>query len=306
MEGKTVEDAIFGTGELRADEAVDLRSEEGGRIVSLGFREGKRVDAGDLLVKINDADLVAERRRLEVQHRLAARQEQRSKALLDEQTLSQEVYEEAKGRLQILEAQLEQNQADIARTEIRAPFAGVVGLRQVSEGSYITPTTVVARLQSLDPIKLDFSVPEKYAGAIRPGDDVTFEVSGHDGEFTGEVYAVEPRIDPATRTVQVRARASNPGDRLFPGAFAKVRLVLSESDDALMIPAIALIPGAQGASVFVVSENRIEPRTVTVGRRTEDRVQILSGLETGDQVVISGIQQARPGLEVDVVKGSDP
>ena len=294
-----MEEAISSTGELRANEAVDLRAEEGGRIVALHFQEGQAVKAGELLVKINDADLVAEQRRLEVQRDLAQRREQRTKALLDEQTLSQEAHDEARGRRMVLEAQLEQTAAELAKTEIRAPFAGTVGLRHVSEGSYITSSTAIARLQSLDPIKIDFAVPEKYAGALGRGDTVTFTVTGLDDVFEGNVYAVEPRIDAATRTLQVRARAKNSDGRLLPGAFAKVRLVLEKQVDAMMIPSIALIPGAEGTTVFVARDGRAEPRSVTIGRRTEDRVQILSGLQVGDQVVVSGIQQMRPGLEVD-------
>ena len=302
VSGKVVDDAISTTGELRANEEVDLRSEDEGRIVDLRFEEGQTVSRGELLVKINDADLVAEQRRLEVQRDLAQRREQRSMALLEEQTLSQDVYEEARGRLQELEAQLEQVAAEIEKTEIRAPFAGIVGLRHVSRGSLINSSTTIARLQDLDPIKLDFSVPEKYAGELGAGDTVTFTVSGNNRTFEGRVYAVEPRIDPATRTVQVRARAANSEYMLFPGAFAKVRVVLSREDDALMVPSIALIPGAEGTTVYVAVDGRAEPRAVEVGQRTEDRVQILTGLQAGDRVIVSGIQQMRPGLKIEAVE----
>ncbi len=305
VSGRVVDDAISTTGELRANEEVDLRAEEEGRIVDLRFEEGQAVRKGELLVKINDADLVAEKRRLEVQRDLAQRREQRSRALLEEQTLSQDVYEEARGRLQVLEAQLEQVAAEIDKTEIRAPFAGVVGLRQVSKGSLINSSTTIARLQNLDPIKLDFSVPEKYAGELGAGDTVTFTVSGSDRTFEGKVYAVEPRIDPNTRTVQVRARAANKEFALFPGAFAKVRVVLNRQDGALMVPSIALIPGAQSTSVYVAKDGKAERRSVDVGKRTEDRVQILSGLEEGDRVIVSGIQQMRPDLDIEVLEAAE-
>lgn len=300
---KVVQEAIVATGELRADEEVDLRAEESGRVVKLSFREGQKVKAGDLLVKINDEDLVAERRRLEVQKDLAQTREQRSKTLFDEGTLSQDRYDEANGRLLVLKAQLAQIDAEIRKTEIRAPFSGVIGLREVSEGSYLTSATSIARLQNLDPIKLDFAIPEKYVGSIARGDSVEFTVAGQARTFSGKVYAVEPRIDAATRTVRVRARAANPGGELFPGAFAKVRLVLAEQDDALMVPAIALVPGLEATTVYVVESGSggdvVSPRAVEIGRRTEDRVQILSGLEAGDRVVVSGVQQVRPGLAVE-------
>ena len=298
---RSLDDAITTTGELRADEEVDLRAEENGRIVELKFREGQKVKKGALLVKINDADLVAEQRRLTVQKELAEKREERSRALRDEETVSQEVYEETQGRVRVLDAQLDQVAAEIAKTEIRAPFSGVVGLREVSEGSYITSSTTIARLQNLDPIKLDFAVPEKYVGHIRPGDALEFTVVGREQTFAGKVYAVEPRIDVETRTVQVRARAANPQGVLFPGAFAKVRLVL-DRDEALMVPTIALIPGLSSTTVYVAEGGVASPRKVEVGRRTQDRVEIVSGLEAGDQVIVSGIQQVRPGSTVDVVK----
>ena len=296
---RTVQEVITATGELRADEQVDLRPEVAGRIAELRFREGQAVQAGDLLVKINDADLVAERRRIAVQRDLAESREQRSKALLTEETLSPDLYEEARGRLLMLEAQLDQIDAQIAKTEIRAPFSGVVGLREVSEGGYITPATTIARLQNLDPVKLDFSVPEKYIGTVRPGAEVELRIVGQERLFHGKVYAVEPRIDPETRTVQARARVANPERLLFPGAFAKVSLVLDEATDALMVPSIALVPGLQATTVFVVEDGVATARAVEVGQRTEDRVQILSGLSAGDLVVVTGVQQMRPGTAVE-------
>lgn len=300
VEPRSFDEAVQVTGELRANEEVELRAEEDGRVIGLHFDEGQRVAVGELLVKINDADLQAQRRRAEVERELAAQREARTRTLLAEKTISQEVYDEARGRLQVLDAELELIAARIARTEIHAPFAGVLGLRQVSEGSYLTSSQAVATLQSLDPIKIDFAVPEKYASTVRTGADVELEVAGHDGTFTGRVYAVEPRIDANTRTIQVRAQAPNPQRRLLPGAFAKVRLVLGSDDEALLVPSIALIPGLEATTVYVAEAGTAQPRQVRVGRRTADRVQILEGLEAGDRVIVSGLQQLRPGLAVKV------
>ncbi|MEO1365667.1 MAG: efflux RND transporter periplasmic adaptor subunit [Acidobacteriota bacterium] len=300
VEARTFDEAVQITGELRANEEVELRAEEDGRVVGLFFDEGERVSAGELLVKINDADLQAERRRVEVQRQLAAQREERTRKLLAERTISQELYDEANGRLQVLDAELELIAARIDRTEIHAPFAGVVGLRQVSEGSYLTSSRAVATLQSLDPIKIDFAVPEKYAAEVAPGATVELDVAGQTESFTGRVYAVEPRIDAATRTVQVRARAPNPQRRLLPGAFVKVRLVLESLDDAVLVPSIALIPGLEATTVYVAEAGQAQPRQVTVGRRTADRVQILEGIEPGDRVIVSGLQRLRPGLAVRV------
>ncbi|MEO1083969.1 MAG: efflux RND transporter periplasmic adaptor subunit, partial [Acidobacteriota bacterium] len=281
VKARSFDEAVQITGELRANEEVELRAEEDGRVVGLYFDEGERVRAGELLVKINDADLQAERRRIEVQRQLAAQREERTRTLLAEKTISQELYDEANGRLQVLDAELELIAARIDRTEIHAPFAGVVGLRQVSEGSYLTSSRAVATLQSLDPIKIDFAVPEKYAADVGPGATVELDVAGQAESFTGRVYAVEPRIDAATRTVQVRAQAPNPQRRLLPGAFVKVRLVLESSDDAVLVPSIALIPGLEATTVYVAEDGHAQPRRVKVGRRTADRVQILEGIKPG-------------------------
>ncbi|MEM9593735.1 MAG: efflux RND transporter periplasmic adaptor subunit [Acidobacteriota bacterium] len=298
VEPRSLTSEVATTGELMANEEVELRSEEDGRVVSILFAEGQNVASGDLLVKINDADLQAELRRAQVQKRLAQQREVRVRNLLDENTVSQQVYDEARGQLEIVDAQLESLRARIAKTEIRAPFSGVVGLRSVSEGSYLTSSNRIATLQNLDPIKLDFAVPEKYAGQVDRGDEVDFTVAGLDRTFRGKVYAVEPRVDAATRTVQVRARAANPDGRLMPGAFAEVQLVLAEREDALMVPAIALIPGLDTTTVYVVEDGKAASRPVRTGQRTEGKVEITEGLVAGDRVIVSGIQQVRPGAEV--------
>ena len=300
LEPQRLDDIVRVTGELRANEEVELRAEEDGRVVALHFDEGQRVAAGELLVKINDADLQAELRRAQVQRAMAERREQRMEKLLAEQTVSQEVYDEARGRLSVLEAEIELIEARIAKTEVHAPFAGVLGLRTVSQGSYLTSAQVVATLQSLDPIKIDFAVPEKYASALGAGAEVELEVAGQAETVTGRVYAVEPRIDAATRTVQVRAKAPNPDRRLLPGAFAEVRLVLERIDDALLVPSIALIPGLEATTVYVVEDGAAQPRQVQVGRRTAEQVQILDGLAAGDEVIVSGLQQLKPGVAVAV------
>lgn len=307
VEPSAMEETVWTTGELRADEAVELRSEEDGRVVSLHFREGQHVQAGELLVKINDEDLRADLRRARVQKQLAQQRERRTKSLLDEKTVSQEIYDEALGELEILEAAIESIEASLRKTEIHAPFSGTVGLRQVSEGSFVTSAQTIATLQSLDPVKLDFSIPEKYAADIRTGESVEFTVAGSARTFEGEVYAREPRIDTETRTVRLRARAPNPRGDLLPGAFAKVRLVLSRNEAALTVPAIALVPGNEITSVWVVENGRATPRPVEIGQRAENRIEITSGLRPGDRVVVSGVQQMRPGLAVEnVAEGANP
>lgn len=286
------------TGELRAAESVALRAETSGRAVSLHFAEGQAVSRGQLLVKINDAELVAERKRTALRRDLAAQREKRLAALVAEGTISQELYDESANELSVFEAELALFDTRIAETEVRAPFDGVVGLRAISVGSHLTPQVAIATLQALDPMKLDITVSERYAGRIHRGDALSFTVAGIDREFAARVFALEPRIDAATRTMLVRAEAQNPGGVLLPGAFAKVRLVLDTKGDALMVPSIALVPGLEATTVFVVEGGVAASRQVRTGRRTAAEIEILAGLAIGDEVIVKGIQSVRPGTPV--------
>ncbi len=295
---RQLDEEVVLTGELRAAESVSLRAETAGRAITVDFEEGQFVRAGQLMVKINDAGLVAERKRTALRRDLAAQREQRLGKLVTEGTISQDLYDEAANELAVLEADLELFGVRIAETEVRAPFDGVVGLRSISVGSYLTPQTAIATIQALDPIKIDVTAAERYAGRIRVGEPLRFTVAGFDRPFTAKVYAVEPRIDSESRTIQVRAQAANPGHRLLPGSFAKVRLSLGAQTEALMVPSIALVPGVNATSVFVVEDGKAAERVVRTGTRTASDVEILDGLSVGDQVIVTGIQSVRSGTPV--------
>src|SRR5690606_13550213 len=183
--------------------------------------------------------------------------------------VSREEYARFENEVNVLRAELQLNEAQIAKTEVRAPFDGVLGLRHVSEGSYISPQDRIATLQDVSPIKIDFSVPEKYASLVRVGTTVSFTVSGNPQVFRGTVYAIEPRIDENTRTLQVRAESPNPDGSLLPGAFAEIQLVVSEHDEAIVVPAISIIPELEGKKVFVVENGRVAQRMVETGIRTD-------------------------------------
>lgn len=291
---------LHATGTLRADEAVELQAETTGKIVSINFTEGARVRTGALLVKLNDADLRATLSRAQYRKQLAVLREKRIAQLLKQGVARQEEYDTALAELNVQDSDIELTRAQIAKTEIRAPFDGIVGLRYVSDGAFITAATRVATLQRLDRLKIDFSLPEKYAGRIKPRSPVTFSVAGGDRRFKGEVYAQDPRIDAATRTVLVRAWCDNPDARLLPGASASVELVLSELGEAILVPSVAVIPGLNELNVFVVGEDhKAERRAVEAGTRLESTVHILSGLSKGDVVITSGLQQMRPGQLID-------
>jgi membrane fusion protein (multidrug efflux system) len=294
----SLRETIASTGTLRAEEGVELQAEINGRIVSIAFREGARVRKGDLLVKLNDADLVATRTRARYRRELAVLKEQRTARLLTQGVARQEEYDLALNDLHIQDAEIALTDAQIAKTEVRAPFDGVVGLRYVSEGAYVTAATRVATLQRLEQLKVDFAVPEKYATRMRVGTPIQLTVAGADRHFDGAIYAIDPRIDAATRTVLIRAVCPNRDAQLFPGAFASVSLTLGEVDDAVLVPAIAVVPGLNAKTVFVVKDGKAQQRTVVTGTRLEDRVQILAGLAAGDVVVTSGVLQLTPGQNV--------
>jgi membrane fusion protein (multidrug efflux system) len=289
------------TGTLRAEEGVELQAETNGKVVAILFEEGGRVAKGDLLVKLNDNDLRATLARASSRRELALRRKRRIEQLFRDGIANEEELDTVLNDVAVQEADVALTQAQIAMTEIRAPFDGVVGLRFVSEGAFVNASSRVATLQRLDRLKVDFPVPERLAGRVRKGSPVTFSVAGVASRTTGSIYAFDPRIDSMTRTLLVRAVCPNPEGRLLPGAFASVEITLSEVSDAILIPALAVIPGVADKNVFVAVDGKVVRRPVETGTRTETSVHVLSGLKPGDVVITSGLQQMRAGMEVDPV-----
>ena len=296
----TAHDRIRTTGNVRANASVNLSSEVSGKVTQIFFREGTVARRGQLLVKINDSELQADLRRAEFSLELMREKEARQRQLLESGGASQEEYNATRNELNGIEAEVELIRAQIARTEIRAPFDGVLGLRYIDEGSYISPTTRIATLQDLDAVKIDFSISERYMNRVQPGTQVDFRVQGIDSLLTGEVYAIEPQIDTQTRTAMIRAQSDNPGGMLRPGAFASVDLVIDTYEDAVMVPTSALVPSASGYSVFTVRDGRAVETPVEAGTRTADLVHVTSGIASGDTVLTSGILQVRSGSLVDI------
>lgn len=301
VQSSKLAETVSATGTLLAEEGVELQAETNGKVVAIGFTEGARVRKGDLLVKLNDADLIATHSRAKYRKQLAVLRERRIAQLLKQGVARQEEYDTALNELNVQDAEIDLTEAQIAKTEIRAPFDGIVGLRYVSEGSFVNAATRIATLQRLDRLKVDFSIPEKYAARVRVGNPIVFTVAGADKKFAGQIYALDPRIDAGTRTVLIRAICPNPDGRLLPGAFANVGVTLSEVNDALMVPAVAVIPGLEEKNVFVVKDGKAEQRAVQTGTRTQGTVHVLSGLAAGDVVITSGLQQMRHGQEVVVI-----
>lgn len=298
MMGTPLEENIYATGTLLANEELDLMSEIAGRITQINFKEGTPVHQGQILIKLNDADLRALLTKLQLQKALAEREETRAKSLLDQKLISLEEYDAKLNAVQIVAADIEKTKSDIAKTELHAPFSGVVGLRAVSVGSSIAATTPIAHLEQLSPIKIEFSLPEKYAKTIQVGSPISFTVTGSEREYAGTVYALEPKIDPATRTLKVRATAPNADGSLTPGAFAKIRVTLSKLSDALVVPTSAIVPQIDGQSVYVFAAGKAVSRKVITGIRTDSTIQIVSGLEPGDSIITTGVMQLRAGMTV--------
>jgi len=297
-----LEEKILSTGTIIANEEVDIRSEIAGRITSINFKEGDYVKKGTVLVRINDADLQAQLQKLQYQKKLAEVNEERQKKLLEKEAISQRDYDISLTNLNSMNADIENLGAQIAKTVIRAPFDGTIGLRYVSEGSYLSPGTVakIATLTNVNPAKIDFSVPAKYAANVAKGTAITFTTESGDEKFYGRVYAIEPKIDPNTRTLTLRATSPNNNRKLFPGSFARIEIILNTKANGILVPTEAVIPGLKGHSVFLVRNNKAESVEVQIGTRGDKTIEIYKGLNVGDTLITSGILQVKPGGPVDI------
>ncbi len=292
---------VLTTGTVMANEEVELKSEVSGKIIKILFREGSYVKEGDLLVKINDSELQAQLTREKYNLKLLEDKEYRQRKLLEKEAISKEDYDDALNNLNVSKAQVELIEAQIEKTEIKAPFNGLVGLKNVSVGSFVTSSTVIATLQNINPIKIEFSVPEKYSSEVKVGDEINFTVTGNEQNYVAKIYAIEPKIDPVTRTLKMRAKyTSNTQGDILPGAFADVELILNDIKDALMIPSYALVPELKGQKVFVYKNGKAVSVDVETGIRTDNNIQITKGLNDKDTVITSGILQLRPGAPVTV------
>lgn len=302
VQPQLLNETIRFNGTLLAEESVEVRSEITGFVRSIHFREDSPVEAGQLLVKIDDRELVRQLDTVQQRYNFAVVQEERQRRLLNEGGTTQAAYDEALNNLNIQRAELALLQTRLDRTEVRAPFSGVIGLRRVSPGTLVQPTTPIASLVKLDILRLDFAVPERYQTRVRTGMEVSVRVVGLDRTFTGTVVAREPSMDPSTRTLTLRANIDNSDGVLIPGGFASVELVLNSFEGALLIPAASILPSLTENAVFVVREGRVERRVVRTGMRTDDQVHVVDGLSPDDEVIVSGVQRVRPGQPVRAVR----
>lgn len=288
------------TGAVLANESVQIASEISGKITQIHFREGDNVKKNDLLISIENDEMLAQLERLKYTKKLYKDTENRMRQLLEREAISQEEYDISLTELNTSTADIKVLEAQIEKSQIRAPFSGVIGLRYVSEGSYVTPASPIANLYNIVPAKIEFSVPGRYSDVVKKGSVIRFTTEASEKSFEGRVYAIEPKIDPATRTLLVRALSPNLERNLIPGQFVRISLTLESKEDAILVPSVAVVPEANGHLVYRVSGGKADSVQVNVGYRTARKVEIISGLTEGDTVVVSGIQQVKDGAPVQI------
>lgn len=288
------------SGNIEANESVVLRSEVSGLVTGIFFKEGTNVSKGAVLVKINDNDIQAQLKDVLTKQTLSATNENRAKQLLEKGAISQEEYDNSFAALQSLKAQAQLIRAQLAKTSVVAPFSGKIGLRSISIGEYLTSSTAIANLLSINPIKVSFSVPEKYIGQIKLNSEISFTTGASAKVFKGRVFAIEPGVNQQTRTLQIKALAQNPIGELLPGSFAQIKLTLSTIKDAILVPTEAVIPVLKGKIVYVSRDGKAEQVNVEAGTRTAENVLITNGLKVGDTVLTTGAMSLKPDAPVKV------
>ena len=288
------------SGSIEANEQVQIRSEISGLVRSVNFKEGSNVNKGDLLIKIDDRELKAQLLQADTKVKLATQIEARAHKLLQSEAISHEEYDNASADLKLLQAQTQLIKAQLSKTEIRAPFSGRIGLRNISVGSYITPSTEIVNLLSVNPVKINFSVPEKYAQMVKMGSKISFTTAGNSQVFTAEIYAKEPAIAVETRTLILKARASNNNGLLLPGSFANINLPLKNIENAILVPTEAVIAILKGKQVFVCKNGFAKAVEIKSEIRTDRNVLVSSGLAIGDTVLTSGIMAIKADAPVKV------
>ncbi|HZD25322.1 MAG TPA: efflux RND transporter periplasmic adaptor subunit [Alphaproteobacteria bacterium] len=302
VEVSTVRETITVIGSLRSNESVIVRPEITGRITEIHFEEGQRVKQGDLLFSLDRDVLEASLREARASLAASRRDYERADELLKKGAGTARQRDDALGKLEIDQARLALAQARLERTRITAPFGGIVGLRQVSIGDYVSPGQDLVNLENIDPIKVEFRVPEVYLRLLKVGMKLTVTVDALPGEtFEGEVYAIDPRFDAAGRSVALRATIPNPDSRLRPGLFARVEMIAAERPQAILIPEQAIMPRGEQQFVYRVIDGKAEMTRVTLGIRRRGQVEVTDGLSPGDVVVSAGHQKLREGTPVAVM-----
>jgi membrane fusion protein (multidrug efflux system) len=296
---QTVVDAVRATGRIEAVQAIELRPDEQGRVTELLFREGQFVEAGTPLVKVDDAMLRAQAERAKADRDLSTQQLERIRRLRAQNAASPADLERAEAAARSAEAGLALLQLQVERTTVRAPFAGAIGQRFVSVGDYVTTGTRLLTLQTVDPQRAVIEVPERHAVSLRPGQVVEFSVAAQAGRtFRGSVDFIDPVVQDENRTILVKASAPNPGRLLKPGMFIEARLATATRPNAIVVPEDAVQPLRSANVVWAVVDGKASRRVVQLGVRSAGVVEVLSGVQAGETIVVGGLERMGEGLPV--------
>jgi membrane fusion protein, multidrug efflux system len=299
--------SVTAVGTLRSDESVIVRSEQSGRIAALNFKEGQPVRKGQLLVQLDDSVTRAELGQANANLKLAKAKFDRAAELKERNFISGQAKDEAENALKVAEASVKLIEARLGRFNIEAPFSGTIGLRTASLGDYIKDGQDIVNLEKTDPIKVDFKVPELFQSKVRVGQSLAVNLDAIPGKnFTGTVYAVNPQLDAAGRAVVMRAQMSNRDGGLKPGMFARVRLTLSESGEAIVVPEQAVFMQGEEQVMYRVVDGRAQRTKVEVGQRRDGKAEIVQGISASDTIVLAGWQRLRDGAPVRAAGGGGP
>jgi len=288
------------SGSIEASENVEVRSEVSGIVEKIYFTEGTFVKQGQALLKISDLELKALLAQAKTKQNLASENYRRAKLLLEKEAISVEEHDMAKAEFQSLQAQTQVIQAQLSKTTIKAAFSGKIGLRNISAGAYITPTTLITKLVSTNDVKISFAVPEKYASEIKDKSKISFTIPNQTSTFTATIYAVEPEIDTQTRTLKIKALATNPNGALVAGTFATIALPLKQNAAAILIPSEAVVPVQKGKVVFLAKNGKAKEIPITTTSRTDKEVLVSEGIKAGDTLIISGIMALKDDADIKV------
>ena len=295
-----IDNVVYVSGTILPNEEVELKAEASGRLMSLDLKEGSNVIIGQRIAKLKDTDLQAQLKKLEFEEVLAKQIEDRQKKLLEINAISKEEYEASTSKIKTIGADKEVIRAQIDKTVIKAPFSGKIGLKYISEGAFLSPGTSVATLIQTDPVKIDFTIPEKYSGEIKLGNTIKFSPDGQENaNFLAKVVAIDPKVDVNLRTLKIRALAKNSNGKLIPGMFVKVEADL-KAQNSIMIPTEAIVPILKGKKVFVLKNGKAKEVLVITGLRTDKKIQVTDGLQTGDSLIVSGIMALKDKANVKV------
>ncbi len=298
--GQTFNNNLSLSGSIDANEQVEIRSEVSGIVEKINFQEGSNVFKGQVLFKINDIELRAQLAQAKTKESLAFENERRAKLLLKKEAISQEEYDITSADFRSAKAQTQLISAQIGKTSVKAPFYGKIGLRNISPGTYVTPTVLIANLVNVSKLKITFSIPEKYASQIKENAILHFTVTNSTEVFSAKVYAIESGIDINTRTLQVRALADNSSGKLLPGTFANIDLPLDVIKDAIVVPSQVIVPIQKGKKVYITNNGKAKEVKVETANRTDASILILKGLKIGDTLITSGVMSLKDDAPIKV------